>query len=380
MKRSTILAAAASTWAASTAHASFSNAVLNLQPDHYYKLDETTPGVVTDFGTHPINGMHEGTPTVGADGVPLPGFDPANKALFCNELGGVNLGPGTNFAADTMTVAMWFQAPGGVQIGDRLFTNNVVRLQGGTQDSFQIVLCNGATAWSVAIATGNEDPPITNMQRGVPVDNAIQHINVQDNNWHFITAVRNGDDANKLNVIIDGVDYSSVLEDTSAGWGTTGSNAHIGVRADDGNSPHNHKGSIDDTAIWLNRALTVRDAQRLYFTAVQYPGDANADGKVGFEDLLILAQNYGKSPNEMFSDGDFNADGKVDFNDLLILAQNYGTGVTTGQAARFDPASDVLSSPAPVPEPATPAVLALAAVALRRARRGTGRTEVAPAS
>ena len=54
------------------------------------------------------------------------------------------------------------------------------------------------------------------------------------------------------------------------------------------------------------------------------PGDANADGKVDFTDLLILAQNYGKTGGAAWANGDFNNDQKVDFSDLLILAQNYG--------------------------------------------------------
>jgi len=89
----------------------------------------------------------------------------------------------------------------------------------------------------------------------------------------------------------------------------------------------------------------------------QIPGDANGDGKVDFADLLILAQNYGKMPNETFSDGDFNNDGAVGFDDLLILAQNYGFG-TTGTAA------------SPVPEPSSLCVLALGATVFLRRRRG----------
>lgn len=50
--------------------------------------------------------------------------------------------------------------------------------------------------------------------------------------------------------------------------------------------------------------------------------DFNKDGKVDFDDLLILAQNYGKPG---FDGGDANADGKVDFDDLLLLAQRYGS-------------------------------------------------------
>ena len=52
-------------------------------------------------------------------------------------------------------------------------------------------------------------------------------------------------------------------------------------------------------------------------------GDANLDGKVDFNDLVILAQNYGKT-GVFWQDGDFNYDGKVDFADLVKLAQNYG--------------------------------------------------------
>ena len=88
------------------------------------------------------------------------------------------------------------------------------------------------------------------------------------------------------------------------------------------------------------------------------PGDANDDGKVGFADLLILAQNYGKSPGQTFDTGDFNNDGGVGFDDLLILAQHYGEMQTAAPAA------------APVPEPASlGAAGALAFLLLGRRRR-----------
>ncbi len=54
--------------------------------------------------------------------------------------------------------------------------------------------------------------------------------------------------------------------------------------------------------------------------------DAGRDRAVNFDDLLIVAQNYG-STGKTFSQGNFDYDpaGKVDFDDLLILAQNYGS-------------------------------------------------------
>jgi hypothetical protein len=166
--------------AAPTAHGdAYSDAVQALNPTHYYRLNETAIGAVTDVGSAPINGTHEGNgvaaPTevpligeiTGYPGVPgpdavykynpetmvlttipLPGFDASNRALFSNNGLAVNLGPalgaqGQNlFAHTTMTVATWFKVPNvdslgepmpgvletqfGVSTGggDRLWTNN----------------------------------------------------------------------------------------------------------------------------------------------------------------------------------------------------------------------------------------------------------------
>jgi hypothetical protein len=172
----------AATWSIQNGTAvgdAYSDAVVALNPTHYYRLDETTIGTVTDIGSSPINGMHEGTGDmapnpippvadvgpdylgvgyVGAPGpdvvhkfdgttvtqIPLPGFDAGNRSLFANGGLAVNLGPalgpnGENrFAHTTMTFAAWFKVtanpdlPGEVeqqfglasQGGERLWTNN----------------------------------------------------------------------------------------------------------------------------------------------------------------------------------------------------------------------------------------------------------------
>lgn len=45
---------------------------------------------------------------------------------------------------------------------------------------------------------------------------------------------------------------------------------------------------------------------------------------VAYNDLLVLAQNYGDS--KMWQSGDFNSSNAVNFDDLLALANNYGSG------------------------------------------------------
>ena len=51
--------------------------------------------------------------------------------------------------------------------------------------------------------------------------------------------------------------------------------------------------------------------------------DADGDGQVGFADLLLLADNFGKD-EVVWADGDFDGNGKVEFADFLMLASNYG--------------------------------------------------------
>lgn len=58
-------------------------------------------------------------------------------------------------------------------------------------------------------------------------------------------------------------------------------------------------------------------------------GDANLDTAVNFDDLLLLAQNYGVTSGAVWGQGDFNYDGAVGFDDLLLLAQQYaGSGAS----------------------------------------------------
>ena len=82
------------------------------------------------------------------------------------------------------------------------------------------------------------------------------------------------------------------------------------------------------------------------------PGDANADGAVGFADLVLVARNFGKT-NATWSDGDFNNDGSVGFDDLLIVARNYRKSASLAATAAVFSASVVGAAP-PSSEPVTP--------------------------
>lgn len=100
-------------------------------------------------------------------------------------------------------------------------------------------------------------------------------------------------------------------------------------------------------------------------------GDINLDAAVGFDDLLILAQNYDAAGSGKTWDlGDGNYDGIVNFDDLLAMAQNYGlTALTADQASTLGEmfVSDFNLARALVPEPtALLAGLAIPALLVRR--------------
>jgi hypothetical protein len=80
-------------------------------------------------------------------------------------------------------------------------------------------------------------------------------------------------------------------------------------------------GAIADQNGKLSTAATVVEFS-------SQPGDVTGDGTVSFDDLLVLAQNYGRA-GMTWTRGDLTGDGNVNFDDLLAVAQNYGQSALT---------------------------------------------------
>lgn len=102
----------------------------------------------------------------------------------------------------------------------------------------------------------------------------------------------------------------------------------------------NSDGRVDVTDIDAIRAYLNSDAPQYDFTAdgvvdesdVDYlvehvlntrPGDANLDGRVNFDDFVVVALNFGESVSS-WELGDFDLDGQVSFDDFIKLSQNFG--------------------------------------------------------
>ena len=104
-----------------------------------------------------------------------------------------------------------------------------------------------------------------------------------------------------------------------------------------------HDGNLDesDRVFWIEKLAQTRR------------GDVNLDGLIGFDDFLVLSENFGQPGG--WSDGNFDGDGVVGFTDFLALSSNFG----------FEN-----SRPVQVPEPSggTLLVLACTLIGLQRQR------------
>jgi autotransporter-associated beta strand protein len=116
---------------------------------------------------------------------------------------------------------------------------------------------------------------------------------------------------------------------------------------------------VDGVSISPTESLAVTYGNDGVFLTVARPGDTNLDGSVNFNDLLTLAQNYGRSGFQIWSLADFTGDAATNFNDLLILAQNYNQNF----------AADWALAQSMVPEPTALLAIAATVPALLRRRR-----------
>ena len=108
----------------------------------------------------------------------------------------------------------------------------------------------------------------------------------------------------------------------------------------------------------------VADATSVLVKFTRY-GDANLDGQVNLNDFNRLAGNFGAATNRTWSQGDFTYDGAVNLNDFNRLAANFGLFAAGPEVAPDDWA--MLASR--IPEPASPALIGMAASAAMLRRR-----------
>lgn len=85
--------------------------------------------------------------------------------------------------------------------------------------------------------------------------------------------------------------------------------------------------NTDDLTTWLSAAAATNG-----FASAYFPGDANLDGEVRFDDFLALSAGFG-GISRNWVDGNFNGDGEVGFADFLLLSANFGSTLPPANAA-----------------------------------------------
>lgn len=88
--------------------------VLALSPKHFWKMDETSGTVCTDYGTSPVNGVYNGSPTLNQSGLTIPSGSGSLTSGPTVGLDGVDdsMTVATNPAYTALTVCMWVKNSG----------------------------------------------------------------------------------------------------------------------------------------------------------------------------------------------------------------------------------------------------------------------------
>jgi len=132
-------------------------------------------------------------------------------------------------------------------------------------------------------------------------------------------------------------DWSSVYADVNSCLGTRIISSDEGYDAALRNLMTADNANLQ-RATMFGRALgATGDFQQVIVTLV-YQGDANLDGKVNIDDLVVL-DGYDSQvvPYPQWTDGDFNADGVVDSADRAVITDTFADGVHDMMLTGFHP-------------------------------------------
>ena len=133
------------------------------------------------------------------------------------------------------------------------------------------------------------------------------------------------------------VDFNEAVQTTPSALGLTGQNtAGIGLTQQGSGiasrlSWASANGLASDRYDIRLPACTVTDlagnamAEDWQFALNILVGDSSGDGKVDFDDYLILEANFGTIGDGTIHAGDFTGEGNVDFDDYLVLEANFGS-------------------------------------------------------
>jgi hypothetical protein len=325
----------------------FSDAMAAAHPMVYFRLNEAAGKVAGD----PLqnDGSFKGfTPTWGLTGYTL--TPPDSGVAGPNGASKVNGHPLIGFTAEN--AAAKFKGREGTDGADMLDLGRPTELDlDATTWSFWMNTYD-TSAWSRLMITdpsyqnlfyvvlnGGDLSLITNASTDTAVNNTAYTtgLGLNDGDWHFIVATRDGDSPDGCELYVDG--QAADLGIRRGSWGA-GYSFRIGTA---GTNSSFFTGTLDEIGIW-DHVLSAAEVRDLYYAAIggaPVYGDANGDGYVDDKDASILGAHW-LSSDATWETGDFNSDGMVNDKDAAILAANWHQGTPPGEASVPEPGSLVL--------------------------------------
>jgi len=242
------------------------------------------------------------------------------------------------FSASIAEEALFTDGATGTQVPIKVASVQAIQFHGGSGGSDRIDVTNGAFTIDADTPIGTPDVSVSDATPGSPITFATtQRLAALTLTGGATATVSAGAASNGKTLFVNSlaIDATSTLDLTNNELQLryTGPSPVATIRnllhTGGANPAHSGPGLVSSVAP-AGFALGYADDGTGTIT-VKYTrlGDATLDGAVTFADLLVLAQNYGKTATATWDQGDFNYDGSVTFADLLALAQNYNASALT---------------------------------------------------